>query len=172
MLGLGIEKLRQSRLVDQVVVSTESELVARIAHDFGALVLPRPPELAEDDVPSIPVFQHIVEHFPCDIHVNLNINFPTCQPAVVDRAVEHAQAWGEALSVPYAVWAQSVACLVGYGDPWDITARTFEDPEAGVVDIHTEAELLDVYRQAQGELKGWPSLDKQAPGRTSSRPHA
>lgn len=94
MLGLGIEKLRQARLVDEIVVSTESELIARIAHDFGAKVLPRPPELAEDDVPSIPVFQHIVKHFPCDVHVNFNINFPTCEPAVVDRAIAHAKDWG------------------------------------------------------------------------------
>jgi len=172
MLGLGIEKLRQARLVDEIVVSTESELIARIAHDFGAKVLPRPPELAEDDVPSIPVFQHIVKHFPCDVHVNFNINFPTCQPAVVDRAIAHAKDWGESLSVPYAVWAQTVACLDNYGDPWDITARTFDDPEAGAIDVHTEADLLEVYRQAQGDIEGWPSLDKEASRRASSTSHA
>lgn len=172
MLGLGIETLRAARSVDRIVVSTESELIARIAKDFGAEVLPRPPELAEDDVPSIPVFQHVVEHYPCDVHVNLNINFPLCKAGVVDRAVAHAVEWGEALSNPYAVWAQTDACLRDYGDPWEITAQVFEDPDAGLIDVHTEAELLKVYRLAQGPLPGWPSLDKEASSGASSASHA
>jgi hypothetical protein len=155
MLGLGVQKLRQCRLVDEVVVSTESELVARIAHDFGARVLRRPEELAWDNVPSVPVFQHIVAHCPCDIHVNLNVNFPLCEPDVVDRAVELAAEWGESLSAPVAVWAQTAECLRDYGDPWKITARRFNDTRAGQVDVHTEAELLEVYRTRQGPLQGW-----------------
>lgn len=172
MLGLGIETLRAARTVDRIVVSTESELIARIAHDFGAEVLQRPPALAEDAVPSIPVFQHIVQHFPCDIHVNLNINFPQCAPAVIDCAVEHAIDWGEALSVPYAVWAQSMSCLKNYGDPWTITARTFNDPRAGAIDVHTHEELLEVYRRVQGPLEGWYSLDNKPICGAPSTAHA
>lgn len=155
MLGLGIRKLRESRLVDEVVVSTESELIARIAWDFGARVLQRPTELARDDVPSIPVFQHIVRELPCDLHVNLNINFPLCQPVVIDRAVEYCLEHGEVLSLPVAVWAQTRECLENYGDPWSITAFQFADDRAGPIDVHTEAELLESYRLKQGPLPGW-----------------
>ena len=149
MLGLGIEKLRAAKRVDAIVVSTESELIARVAQEFGAEVLMRPPELALDNVPSIPVFQHIVRNYPCDIHVNFNINFPLCEPAVIDRAVELVGASGEVLSRPFAVWAQTVECLMGYGNPWQITAHQFDDERAGHIDVHTEADLLAAYRWVQ-----------------------
>ena len=152
LVGLGIEILRQARLVDEVVVSTESELIARIALDYKGTVLFRPAELAKDDVPSVPVFQHIVAHHPCDVHVNFNINFPMCAPGVIDRAVEQAIAEGEALSVPYAAWAQTAECLANYGDPWIITGlqHTFSDDRAGPCDVHTLDDLLTTYRTSQG----------------------
>jgi CMP-N-acetylneuraminic acid synthetase len=155
MLGLGVEKLRAANSVDEIVVSTESELIARIAHDFGAKILRRPAGLAGDKVPSIPVFQHILAHYHCDLHVNFNVNFPLCEPAVIDRAVEMASEHGEALSVPYAVWAQTRERLLNYGDPWQLPSNRFDDPRAGLIDVHTEAELLEVYRIRQGSLPGW-----------------
>lgn len=157
LLGLGIEILRRAGRVDEIVVSTESELIARVARDFGATVLWRPPALAEDNTPSVPVFQHILEHHPCDVHVNFNVNFPTCDPAVIDRAVELAEAKGEALSVPFAVWAQTSVRLRNYGDPWapEKKAFLFDDTRAGSTDVHTLEDLLEVYRAAQGAIDGW-----------------
>jgi CMP-2-keto-3-deoxyoctulosonic acid synthetase len=159
LVGLGIEILRRSRLVDEIVVSTESELIARVARDYGATVIRRPAELAADNVPSVPVFQHILAHFPCDVHVNFNINLPSCAPEVIDRAVELAVEKGEALSVPYAAWAQTADRLRNYGDPWapEKKAFLFEDPRAGTTDVHTIEDLLSVYREAQGALAGWDS---------------
>ncbi len=153
LVGWGIEILRRAKRVDEIVVSTESELIARVALDFGATVLRRPVELAGDEVPSIPVFQHVVEHHPCDVHVNFNINFPLCQPEVIDRAVELAVENGEALSDPYAAWAQTVERLANYEDPYGIPSAMgsrFEDDRAGSVDVHAEGDLLETYRIAQG----------------------
>jgi len=153
LVGRGVEIMRGARRVDEIVVSTESELIARVALDFGAIVLHRPRDLAGDAVPSVPVFQHIAEHFPCDVHVNLNVNFPMCDPAVIDRAVELAARRGEALSKPYAVWAQSSERLAGYEDPVGIPSAlrsVFEDGRAGDLDIHTEQDLLETYRAWQG----------------------
>lgn len=152
LIGLGIEKLRQAKRVDEIVVSTESELIARVALDFGATVLVRPSELASDSVPSIPVFQHLVRNYACDVHVNFNINFPLCDPAVIDRAVELAIQNGESLSRPYAAWAQTRACLESYGDPFNISAHEheFEDSRGGKIDIHTLEDLVETYRLKQG----------------------
>lgn len=152
LIGLGIEKLRESNRVDEIVVSTESELIARVALDFGATVLIRPETLALDEVPSVPVFQHIVENYACDVHVNFNINFPLCDPAVIDRAVELAILNGEALSRPYAAWAQTRTCLENYRDPFRISAHNheFEDSRAGDIDIHTLDDLVETYRLKQG----------------------
>jgi CMP-N-acetylneuraminic acid synthetase len=157
LVGLGIEILQQARLVNEIVVSTESELIARVARDFGATVLRRPPELAADNIPSVPVFQHILAHHPCDVHVNFNINFPLCDPGVIDRAVEIATEKGEALSVPFAAWAQTAHRLANYGDPWapEKKAFLFDDERAGRIDVHTLDDLLEVYRQRQGSLAGW-----------------
>lgn len=155
MIGLGIKILKLAKLVDQIVVSTESELIARIAHQYNVHILQRPSELAQDNVPSIPVFQHIIHHFPADVHVNLNINFPTCHPSVIDKAIQLALKHGESLSVPYAVWAQTNHCLQNYANPWNITAHKFEDPLAGLIDIHTEDDLLHSYRHLQGPLPNW-----------------
>lgn len=154
MIGLGIEKLKKSKTVTQIVVSTESELIARIAHDFGVTLLRRPASLAEDNVPSIPVFQHILKNFPADIHVNLNINFALCQPELIDRAVELALVHGEALSKPYAVWAQTAEHLFNCKDFWKLP-EPFEDPRAGTIDIHTEADWLESLRVIQGPLPVW-----------------
>ncbi len=152
LMGLGIEKLRQAKRVDEIVVSTESELIARIALDFGATVIHRPEELAEDETPSVPVFRHIVSLCPCDVHVNFNVNFPICDPAVIDRAVELAIQDGEALSNPYAAWAQTPECLENYGDLVKISAHQheFADDRVGRIDIHNIEDLLENYRQEQG----------------------
>ncbi|RME67971.1 MAG: hypothetical protein D6781_12030 [Verrucomicrobia bacterium] len=157
LVGLGIEILRRATRVDEIVVSTESELIARVARDFGVRALRRPESLAGDDVPSVPVFQHILEAHPCDVHVNFNINFPMCEPAVIDRAVELAVEKGEALSVPYAAWAQTAERLRDYGDPWapEKKAFLFEDPRAGSIDVHTLEDLLETYRRAQGPIPEW-----------------
>lgn len=157
LIGLGIKKLKEARLIDKIIVSTESELIARIAYDYGATILQRPTRLAEDNIPSIPVFQHILEHYPAEVHVNYNINFPLCEPTVIDRGIELALTHEEALSVPYAVWAQTAKALHNYGNPWNITAFRFEDDRTGTIDIHTEKDLLETYRLTQGVLPNWES---------------
>ena len=50
LIGWTIHQALQSNL-DKVIVSTDGELIARIAKMFGAEVLMRPPELAQDDSP-------------------------------------------------------------------------------------------------------------------------
>ena len=149
LLGLAIEKLKEVDRIDKVVVSTESELIARVAKDFGVEVLMRPEALAGDNIPSIPVYQHIMEHYPCDIHVNYNCNFPICPSDVIEKAISLAIEKGESLSVPFAVWAQSRDCLKNYGDPYDITAYKFDDERIHATDIHSMDDLLEVYRFLQ-----------------------
>ena len=60
-----------------MILSTDSELIAYTCiNEPGLHILHRPPELCEDNVASIPVFQHILENFPSDLHLNYNCNFP------------------------------------------------------------------------------------------------
>ena len=151
-----VDLLQKCSAVDEVVVSTESELIARTCSGSGAKILPRPIDLAGDGVASVPVFQHIIEHFPCDLHVNFNCNFPICDPVVVGRALELATETGEALSEPYAVWAHTRERLENYGDPFCITATRFQDDSICEIDVHHEADLLEIHRlHQQGFDQEW-----------------
>ena len=147
-----VKKLLTCDFIDQVVLSTDSELIARTCMGENIEILQRPVELARDSVASVPVFKHIVEHFPCDIHLNYNCNFPECSKDVLKKAVELAHESGEALSIPFAAWAQTKDCLSNYGDPMRITATKFETKEVHPIDVHTMADLLEVHRDNQGDL--------------------
>jgi hypothetical protein len=56
---------------------------------------------------------------------------------------------GEALSVPFAVWAQTRERLENYGDPFAITATSFEDDRISEIDVHHEEDLLKTHRVHQ-----------------------
>ena len=154
-----VEFLSACHAVDEVVLSTESELIARACVGTGAQILRRPHDLAGDEVASVPVFRHVLDHFPCDLHVNYNCNFPICDPDVVTRAIELAEQTGESLSDPIAVWAQTRERLDDYGDPFDITATRFTDDRICPVDVHLEEDLLECHRlnQAGFDLK-WENI--------------
>jgi N-acylneuraminate cytidylyltransferase len=50
--------------IDQVIVSTDSPEIAKVAADYGAPVpFLRPPELARDDTPMWPVLRHALSEF-------------------------------------------------------------------------------------------------------------
>ena len=154
-----VRKLLDHENIDLVVLSTDSELIARTCLIQGVEILYRPPSLSGDEVASIPVFQHIVEHFPCDIHINYNCNFPECDQSVIDKTIALAKETGEALSNPYAFWAQTSECLTSYGDPFQITATQFDAPGIHPLDVHTMDDLLEVHRNHQDSFK-WEEIKK------------
>jgi len=146
-------KLLNSELFDQVVLSTDCDLIARTCMDLeGVCLLMRTEDLAQDSTASIPVFQDIIEKFPCDIHLNYNCNFPLCENEVFVEAIDLAQKHEESLSDPYAVWAQTSTCLKNYGNPFNITAKTFETKLVHPVDVHEFNDLLGVHESCQGEI--------------------
>ena len=87
-----------------------------------------------------------------DLHLNYNCNFPECSNNVFEQAITLAQRSGESLSVPYAVWAQTNECLQNYGDPFQITAKTFDSKDISPLDIHTMDDLLEAHRAKQSSF--------------------
>ena len=154
-----VRKLVNCSVIDEVVLSTDSELIARTCIHEDVRILWRPESLAGDQVASVPVFQHIVENFDCDLHVNYNCNFPECEESVVLQAIDLAKETGEALSNPFAVWAQTRDCLDNYIDPFNITAALFDTERVHPLDIHTMDDLLQAHREHQ-DLICPPSLKK------------
>lgn len=61
LLGWAIGSLRESGVIDRVIVSTEDKEIADIAKAHGAEIpFMRPLELAQDHTPTLPVLQHAV----------------------------------------------------------------------------------------------------------------
>ncbi len=61
MFGHSVRQAIASGLFDEVVVSSDSEEILRLAPDFGATgVVVRPPELATDTAGKVPAIAHAV----------------------------------------------------------------------------------------------------------------
>jgi CMP-N,N'-diacetyllegionaminic acid synthase len=62
LLAYSIEQALAAGLFEHIVVSTDSDEISKIAVDFGAEVFfRRPPELATDIAPKIPVIRHALQ---------------------------------------------------------------------------------------------------------------
>ncbi|MEI6632172.1 MAG: acylneuraminate cytidylyltransferase family protein [bacterium] len=57
-----IKEASKSKLLRRVIISTEDDEVAEVSKAYGAAVIKRPFELAQDDTPSLPVLQHVIKH--------------------------------------------------------------------------------------------------------------
>jgi len=61
LLAYTAEAALSSRLISRVILSTEDEEIAQVGRQFGVEVpFLRPPELARDETPMLPVAQHAV----------------------------------------------------------------------------------------------------------------
>jgi CMP-N,N'-diacetyllegionaminic acid synthase len=107
-------------LVDRVVVSTDDPDIADVARRAGAEVpFLRPPELATDDVPDFPVFEHALEWlerddgYQPDLVVQLRPTSPLRPDGLVDGGIrtlmrepnaDSLRAVCEAPANPYKMW--------------------------------------------------------------------
>lgn len=95
VIAYAIQAGLRARLVERVIVSTDDPEIAEIAASFGAEVpFRRPAELAADDTPDLPVFQHAVkwleqhEGYRPEIIVNLRPTSPLRRAEDVDGAIQ------------------------------------------------------------------------------------
>jgi N-acylneuraminate cytidylyltransferase len=88
LLAWTIEAAREARLLDEYVVSTEDREIARVARQYGARVLPRPPELAGDGTATLAVLQHVLALRPqATVLVLLQATSPIRAPGLIDACV-------------------------------------------------------------------------------------
>lgn len=83
-----IEKGLKSRLIDRLVVSTDSEEIAWIARAAGAEVMMRPVELATDTASTQDVMVHALHHYPADTLVLLQPTSPYRSDGLIDDCIE------------------------------------------------------------------------------------
>jgi len=60
LISYSIETAKKSELFEKIVISTDSEEIAEIGKKYGAEILWRPRELADDYTGSIEVFEHAI----------------------------------------------------------------------------------------------------------------
>jgi pseudaminic acid cytidylyltransferase len=62
MIGYAISAAIASGIFDRIIVSTDDEEIAQVARKHGATVpFVRPPELADDHTPTVPVIAHAIQ---------------------------------------------------------------------------------------------------------------
>lgn len=88
LLSYAIECAKKSKHIENIVVSTDSEKIAKVAIQYGAKVLLRPDALAADDSPEILSWKHAIENMPCDVFVSIPATSPLRLPEDVDNCID------------------------------------------------------------------------------------
>lgn len=94
LIAYAIESAKESRYIDRVIVSTDDETIQEVALNYGAEVpFLRPPHLAKDTTPTLPVLQHIVNYLEemnekPDLIITLQPTSPFRTVGHIDNALE------------------------------------------------------------------------------------
>lgn len=93
LIAYSIEAGLNSKYIDKVVLSTEDAEIAEVAKKYGAEVIKRPVELAQDQTKTAPVLAHVVEElkkqgYDPDVIVTLQPTSPLRGANVIDEVIE------------------------------------------------------------------------------------
>lgn len=83
-----------SNELDRVIVSTDDKKIAKIALEFGAEVIIRPPELATEEAPTEWALLHVLdelksrENYDPDIVLTLEPTSPLRTPELIDQCIK------------------------------------------------------------------------------------
>jgi len=94
LIAYSIQSAKESKLINRVVVSTDSNKIGDVAKRYGAEVIIRSKNLALDATPTLPVLRHAVrflknkEGYYPDIVVLLQPPTPTRTREDIDKAIE------------------------------------------------------------------------------------
>ena len=130
----------RARRIDEIYVSTDSETIKRIATDYGALVIHRPPELASREALGEDAYIHGFRHIrdvlgkSVDLMVLLFCNAATILADTLDEGIkvlQHDPTLDSAVTVScYNMWSPLRARKVGADgllQPF-VPFETFGDP--------------------------------------------
>jgi len=94
LISYSIHTALNSKYIDDVVLSSDDPEIIEIAKIFGAKVLERPKNLAEDDIPLDPVIFHAVSSYEkktgmeYDYIISIQPTSPLLTSETLDRAIE------------------------------------------------------------------------------------
>ncbi len=95
LVGYTIEDAMSSKLMDKVVMSTDSDKIAEVVKNaYDIEIIKRPAEFAKDDSPIEESLLHAVEYFAkeknftADVVVWMQANVPIRKTGAIDQAIE------------------------------------------------------------------------------------
>jgi len=120
LIAYSIEAALKSHLIDRVVVTTDDAVIAQTAKKYGAEVpFMRPKEIAEDDTPDLPVFQHALnwlkenDNYEPNLVVHLWPTSPFRKDGDIDEAInilikdseaDSVRSVTDPTQVPFKMW--------------------------------------------------------------------
>lgn len=150
IIAYSIDIARQSRLFDEIIVSTEDAEISQVAQSCGASVLVRPAAMAQDEVGTQAVMQGAMRHVHCDMACCIYATAPMLdlatlwngRAAILSRTHVYAMSVGtEPLRDAGAMyWGLRSAFLEGVPLLAPHTAMV-PMPEYRVCDINTERDF-------------------------------
>jgi len=94
LIAYTIEASHNSKYITRTVVSTEDEKIKEVAQSYGAEVVDRPAELAQDETKTAPVMLHVLdelekkEGYKPDLVILLQATCPLRDENEIDKAFE------------------------------------------------------------------------------------
>lgn len=94
LIAYTIESAFNSKYIDKIIVSTDSQEITRIAKTYGAEVILRPSILAGDEVPTEPVIEHVLNYlkkydYVPDLVVLLQCTSPLRRKNDIDNSIDY-----------------------------------------------------------------------------------
>lgn len=111
MISHSIRAAQESRLFDRILVTTDSDEIAKVASDHGAEVpFKRPPELSDDKAPTAPVIAHALEwlidqHTPVTYACCIYATAPFLRPDDLRRGFEILKQSGASTALTVTTFA-------------------------------------------------------------------
>ena len=90
LLAYPIISAQKTKSISEVYVSTDDDSIKEVALRYGAKVIDRPSEFAQDDSLDIDVMRHAVEHLD-DLNdiIHLRATTPMIEPRILDDAIKY-----------------------------------------------------------------------------------
>ncbi len=160
LIAYTIEVAKQCRLIDRILVSTDSERIRGVSLSLGAEApFLRPQELAQDDTPDLPVFLHVLDwlrenedHCP-EIIVHMRPTTPLRRPEKVAEAIQLLIENPEADSVrgvspplqnPFKMWTLDQPYLKPLIDT--VIPEAYNQPRQKLPTVYWQTGYIDVIR--------------------------
>jgi CMP-N-acetylneuraminic acid synthetase/spore coat polysaccharide biosynthesis predicted glycosyltransferase SpsG len=89
LIYYAIQCAKESVLVTDIIVTSNSPDIAVIAKQMGIRFHSRPEELCDDDTPLDPVIYDAIQNIECDYVVTLQPTSPTLKPQTLDSAIRY-----------------------------------------------------------------------------------